>query len=1078
MLELIAIFFGTILLLAVLFGLPLFVVVKLISLSRRVNELERKIQGMGPDAAPYYRQFLSPSVAEQTLPPKSPSPAWNPTGPASDRTAQTRQEDWRSDSPVTVPSSPSAERPPAFKDSVAASRSSIPSGPQASPEDRKAPQTPRAGEDRSPALPGPWKKLEEALAANWTGILGTAILVVGAGFLGIYAALMMGAFARFLMILGLAGSVFAVSQMIGRKAHWKELSYWLRSGGGAILLLACVGTAVVPALQWIKDEKLLLVLILAGVAVNLGIAWFSSAQTFASIHTSLSVLALLILPRSALLFAIIGGIGIFSTYLSYRAKWEFHLLQSVFAFFIANAMYALHFGPATEMPVPVRIIGIAATGLIGALALLLHYRKPYHDQVFERWPFLSHMASWATLAVGFALYSTQSKYNTPILFLAATLVYFHARRARKQSIGWLYRTDSIMSLFIALLAAMTLGRWGWDMLGLLVLCSGLLMAFSVAANEEKERFLKTVGSVLLHLSWLILSLAFAVLLDQEKLYYQVSLLLLLLVEAVLLVVYNRLRSASDEELSLNSVYGLKMQSALCPAGFFAGVFVGLLAYYFRHQTYAEYALPLLALGLLALRHRGFPALVSAYGPALIGLHFLIALRYHSLDPWPFFISDLPLLLLLLAGILLSGFDDLKSRMIWQARIATGLLSLHVAFLSYTVSEPYSGLLPGVIWLLLSLIFLEIHRLTAVRRSGMSLAAPVWFIAGLGFAALFLIAHFFVHLQSETLLGTVRARLLIQILATGAFLYWALSNPAPQKYDKGILRRIPSFFWEMALLLISVAASLELGSGWLPVVWILLALGLRFASQLSFLPGRFDLYAIFYFWVAALHTGFLSGASPMPESHWADRVWIAGLISIAGQIAFLLLQYFRWFEGHKSSGEGATSNSALDWLSQWMEPLKNKLEIHKDGSIFYPLFFSVALFLYWSFDHSLLTILWMLEVLVVFSIGLKLGRNHFRYTAQGALILCVGRLILYDMSQSSIVMRAIAFLGVGAIMILMNAIYHRFRADPSHTGENPEMQSSLESSTGDSRLRPASGGARQELTDQAGESGEKTIGTDT
>ncbi|MCB1171195.1 MAG: DUF2339 domain-containing protein, partial [Leptospiraceae bacterium] len=220
------------------------------------------------------------------------------------------------------------------------------------------------------------------------------------------------------------------------------------------------------------------------------------------------------------------------------------------------------------------------------------------------------------------------------------------------------------------------------------------------------------------------------------------------------------------------------------------------------------------------------------------------------------------------------------------------------------------------------------------------------------------------------------------------------------------------------------------------------------------PGRFQLYSIFYFWVAALHTAFLSGASPMPESHWTDRVWIAGLISLAGQVTFLLLQYFRWQPAAATDARSANSDSPLDWLSQWMEPLRNRLEDRKDSSIFYPLFFSVALFLYWSFDHSLLTILWMLEVLVVFSIGLKLGRNHFRYTAQAALILCVGRLILYDMSQNSIVMRAIAFLGVGAIMILMNAIYHRFRSNTSPGDENQNSDTSSSISIGDSGSRPS------------------------
>ena len=70
--------------------------------------------------------------------------------------------------------------------------------------------------------------------------------------------------------------------------------------------------------------------------------------------------------------------------------------------------------------------------------------------------------------------------------------------------------------------------------------------------------------------------------------------------------------------------------------------------------------------------------------------------------------------------------------------------------------------------------------------------------------------------------------------------------------------------------------------------------------------------------------------------------------------------------------------------------------------------------------------------MVFFVGLKLNQDHFRYVAQGAMVLCLIRLIFFDLSQSSIVMRAFVFLGVGGIMILMNVIYRRFRTEELKT----------------------------------------------
>ncbi|MBU44272.1 MAG: hypothetical protein CMN76_13710 [Spirochaetaceae bacterium] len=1048
MIEIIIFFLGTAFTLGIL-AVPIYLLVKVSSLSRRIGHLER-ILNQSPEVLrqsqaafakpPGYSQAKSPVPGISQSPPEThpatptgrgPVPA---AGVATDTTTAAISDPGSTAS--TVPAS--AQAGPVAKSAVAPAGVSPLQRPEVGPRNKVGASHPSTAPESTatPAVqksdtPDWWKKLERSLAENWTGILGTLILVVGVGFLGVYAALNMGPFTRFLMVLGIAAALFAASLFLVRHNHWKPVAYWLRSGAGAVLLVACLGSALFPAMQWIHDENLALAVILAGVAANLALSWWASSQAFASIHTVLAVATVLILPKSALLFSIVGGISVFSTYLSYRAKWEFHLLQAVSVFFLASLIYGMHYGaPEKDVEPAIRWIGLVSTGAVSILALLIHYRSRYRARNFERWPFISHIVTWATAASGFALYSTGSKYNTIVLLIIAALVYAHARRARKSETTWLYRTDSIMALFIAIFGALTLERWQWDALATGLVISFLLFAFSVAASLEKETLLRNLGAGLLQFCWLSILTIAAAEADPEKLIYQTAIALIGLLLTVIYIWFDTYQAPQEPlDTRLDATFGIDPGSALSPAGIFAGLFLALVAFLIRDLANAEYYVAALALAILVARHTTrMIQLVSGFFPAILALHALVIYRAMDHGPALQLFTDAPLLALLVAATLLCTFKNREAAAAIQSRLSVGLLVAHLAVLIFVLTEPLSSLLPGVLWLLLSVFLLEGH--TALRRQEsrawlkpVRLSDPVLFLGALMFVALFLISHFIVHLQSESLLGPVRARLLIQIFAIGVFLYWALSQPVAEKHDSGILHRIPTGFWELAILFVTIAFALEMDL-WLPVVWVLVALLLAMSRLMHFLPARLSLYSMAFFWTSVIHTSFISSSSPSPSHYWADQSWLAGILAIAGQLGYLILHY-TYLAARQKPG-------TLDWLSARMEGMTAKLQDKRDLALFYPLFLSVALFLFWTFDSSLLTLLWMIEVFVVFFVGLKLNQDHFRYVAQGAMVLCLIRLIFFDLSQSSIVMRAFVFLGVGGIMILMNVIYRRFRTEELKT----------------------------------------------
>ena len=103
-----------------------------------------------------------------------------------------------------------------------------------------------------------------------------------------------------------------------------------------------------------------------------------------------------------------------------------------------------------------------------------------------------------------------------------------------------------------------------------------------------------------------------------------------------------------------------------------------------------------------------------------------------------------------------------------------------------------------------------------------------------------------------------------------------------------------------------------------------------------------------------------------------------------------------------------------------------LRKHHSKWLIYPLIFSVAIFLFWTFDKSILTFLWITQCLAVFVLSIILKESHFRHVALIGSALCILRLFFYDLANAGTLMRAVVFLGVGTVMLLMNWVYGKYK----------------------------------------------------
>ncbi|PJZ69996.1 hypothetical protein CH360_08860 [Leptospira perolatii] len=871
-----------------------------------------------------------------------------------------------------------------------------------------------------------WQKFETAFAQNWTGILGSIILVMGVGFLGIYAALQMNAFFRFLLVLSIGAGLYAASIYLVRKEFWRQVSYWIKSASGAVTLFACIGSVSIPGMHWIENQYLGLLLILAGIGVNLAFAWQAAGQRFASLHIILSLVSLIILPKSSIVFGIIVIVSLFSSLLSYRAKWEFHLTLTVASYLIANLIYgnSLNSGESGSDPSTMRIIGLFGTGAVGIASLLVHYRRVYTTSKFEITPFVTHLVVWATMAIGFLQYSTGSKWNVLILGIASVPTYFLARRAKSFGIRWLHLTDTLVSLLIASLSIIYLFRWEMDPVLINIILSLLLTVFFLVSWEEKDNVLGKIGAALLHLSWagyLIISL---LCFEKESIYWYLVATLLTLGISIVPQAYDSLRF-KDRKNSIDDIYNFSEKEKLSPSGLWTGLLAALLCYQISSIEHSEIFASFLFILLLIFRQKfQWNGIAIGLIPFIIALHILVIHRGSDKEGFDFLRIDLPLVVAILLLIPLSKRIYSNGESAYYSKLGVILFSLHLITHTFTIGSELSPFLPGILVLLYSLLYLDTYKLISNQggnwkgtwKDSIYSAKGAIGILAFGFVALFLIIHAVVHLQSEFIIGWFKIRFLVQIFAIACFLYWANSKPAKEE-SSSLWNKLPPLFWELSIVFGVIAISFEVPNVWLPVAWILYAWLLEFLSwKFSEELSRLRLYALLLFWVSCVHTAFLSSSNTTPSNFWADQEWVGGLVGVFGQVSYLVRAY---------SYTPQTIKAEPGFVEK-IQVRSDKLWSLKNVFVFYPVFGSIALFLYWSFEHSILTLLWMIEIFVVFIIGLKLRESQFRLVSLSAMVICLIRLIFWDLKQSSTITRAIVFLAAGSILILMNTIYNKFK----------------------------------------------------
>lgn len=308
------------------------------------------------------------------------------------------------------------------------------------------------------------KKLEQQFIENWTGILGTAIMVLGIGYLSIYTALKVSPMFRILILWLYAGILGGSYFFLKKKEKWFKTGLWLRSAGASLFLFGCFGASQIPALTFISNIPVAYSLMGVGIAINLYVGYIIKQQTFLSLHVILSFLILCVIPEKLLITFLLASLtATAGIILSYKEKWEYHLLIVISSFIIFDIWFTQGNSILTPTQNIFAILGIV---LVSLSCMVMQYRSLYTNTHFDRIAFITHLINWILFASGLILHSTGSKIKIFVLFAAGILCFFAALFARRKKIFWLYNLDGMVSFLLFALSIVMLNDWkvGYDII--------------------------------------------------------------------------------------------------------------------------------------------------------------------------------------------------------------------------------------------------------------------------------------------------------------------------------------------------------------------------------------------------------------------------------------------------------------------------------------------------------------------------------------------------------------------------------------------------------------------------------------
>jgi hypothetical protein len=836
------------------------------------------------------------------------------------------------------------------------------------------------------------------LFRNVIGLAGAILALLGLVYLGYLGIFNLGPGGRSgaLALVGLTASVgsFLVRGAKGLGA----LRGWLQAIGGAVLLMAAVGSAGIPGLQWISDGALPgLILVLVAMAANVIMAFLARKPALAALHSLFCFIALATAPANYLILGVSVVLAVvFSLfYLRERAIWQ-HLSTSALtlAFLVfwqarqgeavlPIALY-LHFGlflyfwflfigPALRRRHSERQIRTAGT-VLGVLLLIGPLFLP---------------GSWEQLS---------PFYGLTTLVLAGTYVF------------WTRRSTSFLGFLNGALAALAglatvLGLFATSLDPLAILGLGAVWALAcrlLAAKAWLPVKLVIPAALVESAFWVAFLMYLQYLLQTEPESGRLSALYLLYALPGLSFLINRPLRLPPGPIWFPWLFGLVFMVGWNLA-------LGNLANLDDNAVSWGLVAGLIALGfgLFWLESRHW--LKGSHIGFGVGMCVVLGIAISQDRVWGVDAASLVALSIFAWGALLV-LPPLRAaktgRVVGLALATAGLAAL--ALFLWSRDLPY---LVGPAWLAIGSALWFLQALSGLERPQR--------VMSLILIALFWVHHLLVVLQSNLVIAigpfgplplvlfTHTAVSALVGLATLVLMArcepWRTRNLAPVPFLVLLaLSLLVEFRSDSLAPAFAVTALLLYGvSVWIGGPWAVLGWGslcFQFAS------------------IVLLMT--MSSSLRLAQPGWAVPHWWQSGLAIICQLGYLALRLRRSGLPPERLGADSATSAAQSFRRKWTILL------------ILPPALGIGLFLYWASDGILLNCAWLIEAFTLFAMGLVFKERVLHICSLLSVAAIMANLVFRELARIEDLGKVLFLILTGIILMAMSLLYRRFGTVPN------------------------------------------------
>jgi hypothetical protein len=870
-----------------------------------------------------------------------------------------------------------------------------------------------------------WTALEKNFSENLTGVFGTFILTLGVIFFAIYASVRLEPFGRFIVVCSFSVIFFLLYLYLFRKVFWKNIALWIRCASGVTFLVACLGSSQFEAMKWIFDPILGISLLCVGLILNLFLGYFSTQSRFATTHVALSIIALCFTPASSITLGLVSLIASLGILMSFKGvNWERHNIVVSVLFCVVHLLLAMQMNQWLQSDFFNPLLSVLFCLGVGLSAIIVHYWKAFRSAAFGVYSSLSHIVAWVTLGLNLSFYSKYFHLSSVTLLVASVMVFYMSYKARKLSVNWLYVSDRLTSLFLLLLSAASLTKLGYAAFDAFFLCSIVSTIFFAIVSEEYEKHIFKITNIVLLITHYVLFFVFVGLYVTEDKSLAFSYCLKIFLSFVILSIslYRVQRKTLDNQKGFSISFGeSRFFTTFMDIPLACHVLV--LFFFGLRDSSKEWLLcfPLTASTVLTfLRKKINSPLLDISLISVIVLSFsfsaLIALGDFNSPTSDAFIS-ICFILIAISAFLFAWSERLKQSVTWPG---IGLFWATLMLAAFVFTSNISSLFPSVLWLVISLIFAELKDAsffspqTPLRHNQSNTYIAFFGLLSIGFS---LVRFFLVDISNESvILETFRGRILLEFLSVGVFVYWLkFSENIQIKFIKSFV----NYLLEVALVSITAFLFLEIDQAYNPLIWASLSLFCLIVGMLYQDFNRLRVYGYLYFFLALFNISFISSTVTTPSSLLTDQSWFLALLAFVLCLVFVLTLF-------RLQKKSPSYDISFPFLFSKFNLLHLFAVRYQLRFFLYPLFASGAFFLFWTFDRSILSLLWIAECFLLFLISIIMREPQFRVVSMMGVVIVFLRILFYDLVGKDFFLKSIVFILVGVVLIAMNTIYNKYK----------------------------------------------------